>query len=82
MQIRRPDRYIPRAARVTRSDRSWNGESVFTIDQLFDDADFGVPTSAVYDSVLGYPTRMEIGTIANDAGVLYYVTELRPIVLK
>jgi hypothetical protein len=29
-----------------------------------------------YDRALGFPVRLEIGTIANDAGTLYFLGEL------
>ena len=48
-----------------------------TITQLFDSAiemrSGGGNVSVAYDKELGYPARLEIGTIANDAGTLYYL---------
>jgi outer membrane lipoprotein-sorting protein len=32
-----------------------------------------------YDPRLGYPTRVEIGSLAADAGVIYIVSNLRPL---
>jgi hypothetical protein len=34
----------------------------------------GGHVSAAYDRVIGIPVRLEVGTIANDAGLLYYVS--------
>ena len=51
-----------------------------TITQLFDRAiemrSGGGHVSVAYDKSLGYPARIEIGTIANDAGTVYYVGAL------
>ena len=48
-----------------------------TITQLFDKAidmrTGGGNVSAAYDRASGFPARMEIGTIANDAGTLYFL---------
>jgi len=50
-----------------------------TITQLFDRAieerSRGGNVSATYDRVGGFPARIEIGTIANDAGILYFLGE-------
>jgi hypothetical protein len=35
--------------------------------------------SVVYDKALGIPTRIEIGTLANDAGTMYVLGELQPL---
>jgi hypothetical protein len=47
-----------------------------TITALFDKAiaerTRGGHVSVAYDTAIGFPARMEIGTIANDAGTLYY----------
>jgi hypothetical protein len=32
--------------------------------------------SVAYDQALGIPIRLEVGTIANDAGVLYFLSAL------
>jgi hypothetical protein len=32
--------------------------------------------SVAYDQALGIPVRLEVGTIANDAGILYHVSAL------
>ena len=54
-----------------------------TITKLFDDAiamrSGNGHVSVAYDRALGYPARIEIGTIANDAGVLYLLGELRAL---
>ena len=48
-----------------------------TITRLFDAAiaerSRGGNVSVAYDNALGIPARLEVGTIANDAGVLYFV---------
>lgn len=49
-----------------------------TIDQLFAEMQEYLPTRAEYDSVLGYPTLLEIGTIANDSGFMLSITDLSP----
>jgi hypothetical protein len=50
------------------------------IDTLFADAieaaERGEPVEASYHRTLSYPTRLEIGTLANDAGVRYEVSRL------
>ena len=63
-------------------DASSDGDGYFTIDQLFDDMELAAPTSVQYDPVLGYPVSIQIGTIANDAGLMYYIKDLQPIELK
>lgn len=54
-----------------------------TITALFDAAiaerSRGGHVSVTYDRALGYPVRLEIGTIANDAGTLYMLGELRAL---
>jgi len=51
-----------------------------TITELFDDAiamrSGGGNVSVAYDQALGIPIRLEVGTIANDAGVLYFLSAL------
>jgi hypothetical protein len=32
--------------------------------------------SVAYDRTLGIPVRLEVGTLANDAGILYLVSSL------
>jgi len=48
-----------------------------TITRLFDAAiaerSRGGNVSVAYDKALGIPARLEVGTIANDAGVLYFL---------
>ena len=36
----------------------------------------GGNVSVAYDGALGFPVRLEVGTIANDAGTLYFLGEL------
>lgn len=56
---------------------------VRTVDALFDRIiqaqAGGQATSVEYHPTMGYPTVAEIGTISNDAGTVYYVTELAPL---
>ena len=51
-----------------------------TITQLFDRAiemrTNNGHVSVAYDRSVGFPARLEIGTIANDAGILYYLDAL------
>jgi hypothetical protein len=51
-----------------------------TVTKLFDDAiaerSRGGNVSVAYDQTSGIPARLEVGTIANDAGVLYYLSAL------
>ena len=51
-----------------------------TITKLFDAAiamrSSGGNVSVAYDQALGIPIRLEVGTIANDAGVLYFLSAL------
>jgi hypothetical protein len=51
-----------------------------TITKLFDAAiakrSGGGNVSVAYDRTLGIPVRLEIGTIANDAGTLYFLSNL------
>jgi hypothetical protein len=51
-----------------------------SIEKLFDNAvtmaSQGGHVSVAYDRALGFPARLEVGTIANDAGVLYYLGAL------
>jgi hypothetical protein len=51
-----------------------------TITQLFDKAidkrSGGGNVSVAYDQALGIPIRLEVGTVANDAGVLYFLSAL------
>ena len=51
-----------------------------TITELFDKAiamrSGGGNVSVAYDRDLGFPARLEVGTIANDAGVLYFLGQL------
>ena len=51
-----------------------------TITKLFDMAvaqrSQGGNVSVAYDRPLGFPVRLEIGTVANDAGTLYFLGEL------
>ena len=57
-----------------------NLEPYPSITTLFDRAiaerSQGGNVSVAYDGGLGFPVRLEIGTIANDAGTLYFLGEL------
>ena len=57
-----------------------NLEPYPTITQLFDRAvaqrSAGGNVSVAYDRAMGFPVRLEIGTIANDAGTVYMLGEL------
>jgi Family of unknown function (DUF6174) len=57
-----------------------NVSAYATITKLFDAAiaerSRGGNVSVAYDRALGIPVRLEVGTIANDAGVLYLVSAL------
>src|SRR5688572_17580267 len=54
-----------------------------SITKLFDKAiaerSGGGHVSVAYDRELGIPARIEIGTLANDAGTLYTLADLRPL---
>ncbi|HEX5871519.1 MAG TPA: DUF6174 domain-containing protein [Longimicrobium sp.] len=56
---------------------------VLTVDELFDRIEEaeanGTYTKVEYHPRLGYPTSAEIGTLANDAGTLYRITDLVPL---
>ena len=51
-----------------------------TITRLFDAAiaerSRGGNVSVAYDQALGIPARLEVGTVANDAGVLYFLSSV------
>jgi hypothetical protein len=51
-----------------------------TITKLFDVAidkrSAGGHVSVAYDRTLGIPVRLEVGTVANDAGILYFLSNL------
>ena len=57
-----------------------NLEPYPSITTLFDRAiaqrSQGGNVSVAYDGALGFPVRLEVGTIANDAGTLYFLGEL------
>jgi hypothetical protein len=54
-----------------------------SITQLFDRAidvrSRGGHVSVTYDSTYGFPVRIEIGTLANDAGIMYTLGAFRPL---
>lgn len=54
---------------------------VMTIDELFDRIaearENGEYTDVEYHPTLGYPTVAEIGTLANDAGVRYHLSDVQ-----
>ncbi len=56
---------------------------VLTVDELFDRIEEaqtnGTYTKVEYHPRLGYPLSAEIGTLANDAGVQYLISNLTPI---
>lgn len=56
---------------------------VLTVDELFDRIEEaqanGTYTKVEYHPRLGYPLSAEIGTLANDAGVQYLISDLAPI---
>lgn len=58
-------------------------EYMMTVDQLFsairEASQNGTPVRATYHAQWGYPTEAEIGTLANDAGTLYRIKNLRPL---
>jgi hypothetical protein len=51
-----------------------------TVTKLFDDAiderSRGGSVSVAYDRTLGIPVRLEVGTLANDAGIMYLLSNL------
>jgi hypothetical protein len=58
-------------------------EWILTVDQLFERMgqaeQLGTAVRAVYDVNLGYPSLVEIGTMADDTGTRYRIWELREI---
>jgi hypothetical protein len=56
---------------------------VLTVDEVFDRIEEaeanGTFTKIEYHPSLGYPTSAEIGTLANDAGTVYMISELEPL---
>lgn len=56
---------------------------VLTVDEVFDRIEEaeanGTPTKIEYHPQLGYPTSAEIGTLANDAGTVYMISDLSPL---
>jgi hypothetical protein len=56
---------------------------VLTVDDVFDRIEEaeanGTHTSIQYHPTLGYPTSAEIGTLANDAGTVYLISDLAPL---
>jgi|RhiMetdeSRZDD1v2_1073273.scaffolds.fasta_scaffold52537_4 uncharacterized protein DUF6174 len=57
-----------------------NTSAYLTVTGLFDAAiaerSKGGNVSVAYDRTLGVPVRLEVGTVANDAGVLYFLSGL------
>jgi hypothetical protein len=45
-------------------------------DAAIDERSRGGSVSVAYDRTLGIPVRLEVGTIANDAGVQYFLSDL------
>jgi hypothetical protein len=54
-------------------------ERSLTISQLLDDMEAVGPTRVTYDSVFGYPAWWEVGTVANDSGVLWEISDMTVI---
>lgn len=58
-------------------------EYIVTPDRLFEmiaeASRDGTYTRVEYDRQMGYPVEAEIGTLANDAGTLYRITDLRAL---
>jgi hypothetical protein len=56
---------------------------VLTVDEVFDRIEEaeanGTYTKIEYHPRLGYPTNAEIGTLANDAGTVYMISDLAPL---
>jgi len=88
--IRRPVLIEVRGGAVTRvwdleTGRTVTNLSTYpTITALYDKAIAersreGGYVSATYDATHGFPTRIEIGTLANDAGTLYTLGAFRPL---
>ena len=57
-----------------------NNTAYPTVTKLFDDAIAerarGGNVTVAYDQALGIPVRLEVGTVANDAGVMYFLSGL------
>jgi hypothetical protein len=56
---------------------------LLTVDAVFERIAEGMrngqPVTAEYHPTLGYPTRAEVGTLANDAGTRYELSDLEPL---
>jgi hypothetical protein len=56
---------------------------LLTVDGVFERIAEGLrngrPVAAEYHPTLGYPTSAEVGTLANDAGTRYELSELEPL---
>lgn len=88
---RGPVRVTVRDGRVAGVERQASAErvagdaplEVLTVDELFDRIEEaqanGTYTRVEYHPSLGYPTSAEIGTLANDAGTQYQISDLAPI---
>lgn len=88
---RGPVRVMVRDGRVAGVERPASAErvagdaqlEVLTVDELFDRIEeaqaSGTYTRVEYHPSLGYPTSAEIGTLANDAGTQYLISDLAPI---
>lgn len=63
----------------TENQLSW----LLTVDRLLEAirqaSSIGTPVRATYDPSLGYPVEAEIGTLADDSGTLYRITNLRAL---
>lgn len=55
-------------------------EWIVTVDRLIQVMEManqlGTPVRATFDARLGYPTEAEVGTLADDSGTLYRITDL------
>lgn len=88
---RGPVRVTVRDGRVAGVERAASTErvagdaqlEVLTVDDLFDRIEEaqanGTYTKVEYHLRLGYPVSAEIGTLANDAGVQYLISDLAPL---
>ena len=88
-EITRPVVIEVRAGEITKVEDLASGKPVAdisaypTITMLFDAAidmrSGGGNVSVAYDRTLGIPVRLEVGTIANDAGTQYFLSHLVPL---
>jgi hypothetical protein len=86
VQVTVRDRRIAEVRNNTQSNERVAGDAqlqVLTVDELFDRIEEaqanGTYTKVEYHPRLGYPLSAEIGTLANDAGTQYLISDLTPI---